>query len=67
MPGKVIKVNVSAGQKVTKGEVLVVVESMKMENALAALANGVVKSVTVKAGQMVDTDKVMVELELSDE
>ena len=63
MPGKVIRVNVVEGQVVGKGDVLVVVESMKMENSIAAPSSGTVRKVGVMAGQMVDTDKVLVELE----
>lgn len=67
MPGKVIKVNVKQGQEVNKGEVLLIVESMKMENSLAAPANSRVKMVSAIPGQMVDADKVLVELEMMEE
>ncbi len=63
MPGKVVRVNVVEQQVVGKGDVLVVVESMKMENSISAPVDGIVTRVAVVAGQMVDTDKVLVELE----
>lgn len=63
MPGKVIAVMATPGQKVAKGEELLVVEAMKMENAIRAPRDGVVKSVAVKVGEMVAPGVVLVELE----
>jgi 3-methylcrotonyl-CoA carboxylase alpha subunit len=63
MPGRVIAVRASPGQKVARGQELVVVESMKMENAIRAPRDGVVKSVTAKVGDMVGPDAALVELE----
>ncbi len=62
MPGKVIKVNVKAGDAVTRGTVLLVVEAMKMENNIVALEDGVVEKVNVKEGDRVDTDLQLVNL-----
>ena len=62
MPGKVIKVNVKAGDKVTRGTVLLVVEAMKMENNIVALEDGLVEKVNVKEGDRVDTDLQLVHL-----
>jgi acetyl/propionyl-CoA carboxylase alpha subunit len=62
MPGKVIAVRVAAGQAVRKGDELLVVEAMKMENALRAPRDGVVKAVAVKPGDMVSPGLVLVEL-----
>jgi 3-methylcrotonyl-CoA carboxylase alpha subunit len=63
MPGKVIKVNAAPGQRVTKGEEVLVVEAMKMENAIRAPRDGTVKSVAVRVGDMVAPGSVLVELE----
>lgn len=54
MPGKVVKVKVEVGDAVQKGDLLVVVEAMKMENNIVALKEGVVESIHVKPGDMVD-------------
>jgi 3-methylcrotonyl-CoA carboxylase alpha subunit len=63
MPGKVIAVNVVPGDTVGKGDELVVVEAMKMENAVRAPREGRVKSVSARVGDMVSPGVVLVELE----
>jgi acetyl/propionyl-CoA carboxylase alpha subunit len=63
MPGKVIKVNVEPGQSVVRGAEILVVEAMKMENALRAPRDGRVKSVAARVGEMVSPGRVLVELE----
>jgi 3-methylcrotonyl-CoA carboxylase alpha subunit len=63
MPGKVIAVKASPGQAVKKGEEVVVIEAMKMENALRAPRDGTIKTVAVKVGDMVGPGSVLVELE----
>ena len=63
MPGKVIAVRVAPGQKVRKGEELLVVEAMKMENALRAPRDGMVKAVSALVGDMVSPGLVLVEIE----
>jgi acetyl/propionyl-CoA carboxylase alpha subunit len=63
MPGRVIKVSVTAGQTVSKGDEVLVVEAMKMENALRAPRDGTVRSVAVSVGEMVSPGVVLVELE----
>jgi len=62
MPGKVIVVRAAPGQAVRKGDELLVIEAMKMENALRAPRDGVVKSVAAKPGDMVSPGVVLVEL-----
>ncbi len=62
MPGKVIKVNVKAGETVKRGTVLLVVEAMKMENNIVAQVPSLVEEVSVKAGDMVDTKTQLIHL-----
>ena len=62
MPGNIIKVNVKAGDSVKKGDVLVVLEAMKMENDVCAPADGTVASVEVSQGATVATDEALVTL-----
>lgn len=63
MPGKVIKVNVAPGDAVAKGDEILVIEAMKMENAIRAPRDGRVRSVAAKLGEMVSPGVVLVELE----
>ena len=63
MPGKVIKINVKKGKEVKKGDVLLVVEAMKMENSITAPKDGKVEKINVKAGEMVDGSKLLVTIE----
>jgi 3-methylcrotonyl-CoA carboxylase alpha subunit len=63
MPGKVIAVKVAAGDAVTRGQELVVVEAMKMENAVRAPRDGRVAAVKAKVGDAVAPGMVLVEME----
>ena len=63
MPGKVVKILVEVGEKVTQKQPLVIVESMKMENELRAPANGTVKSIHFAAGDLVGTGQPIIRLE----
>ena len=62
MPGLVIGVPVEDGQSVKKGEVLVVLESMKMQNELKSPRDGVVSRLRVKAGDSVEQHQTMLTL-----
>ena len=62
MPGNIMKINAKAGASVKKGDVLVVLEAMKMENDICAPQDGVVASVEVSQGATVETDAVLVTL-----
>jgi len=63
MPGKIIKVNVSEGDSVEAGQILVIIESMKMEQNIKTPVAGTVKSVYVTEGQQVDLEEKLVEVE----
>ncbi|MBQ7288371.1 MAG: biotin/lipoyl-binding protein [Clostridia bacterium] len=62
MPGNILKVLVSAGTAVKKGDVLLILEAMKMENEICAPADGVVTAVMVTTGETVDSGKAMLTL-----
>ncbi len=63
MPGSLISLAVSTGQHVSKGETLLVMESMKMETTIVAPRDGVIAEVAVAPGQTFDKDAVLVTLE----
>lgn len=60
MPGIIIAVSVATGDEVTKGQKVVILESMKMENELTAPRDGVVMRVNVTAGASVEKGQVLV-------
>ncbi|MBQ8089059.1 MAG: acetyl-CoA carboxylase biotin carboxyl carrier protein subunit, partial [Clostridia bacterium] len=62
MPGNINDVRVKAGQSVKKGDILVILEAMKMENEIMAPRDGVVASVNVSKGATVSTGDVLVSL-----
>jgi biotin carboxyl carrier protein len=62
MPGKVIKVCVAENEAVRKNQTLAIVEAMKMENELKSPIEGVVKKIFVRAGDLVDSEKPLLEL-----
>ena len=62
MPGKVLDVKVTAGQVVKYGDVVAIMEAMKMETEIVAPADGTVSQILVKAGDPVDTGAAMVVL-----
>jgi biotin carboxyl carrier protein len=62
MPGLVLKVLVIEGQEFKKGDNLLVLEAMKMENILKAPVDGVVKSIKIKPGDKVDKNEVLLNL-----
>ena len=59
MPGLVVEVEVQPGQEVRKGDGLLIVEAMKMENEIKAPAPGVIKEIKVKPGQPVEKNQVL--------
>ena len=62
MPGTILAVNVTAGQAVKSGDVLVILEAMKMENEIKAPADGTVATVNVEKGATVDSGQTLVTL-----
>lgn len=60
MPGTILKVNVTQGQTVKEGEVLCILEAMKMENEIMASKGGTVTQVLVSKGSAVDTGAPLV-------
>ena len=59
MPGKVLQLKVSEGDSVKDGDVLLILEAMKMENEIVANASGSIKKVNVTTNDMVDTGDVL--------
>lgn len=59
MPGTILSVSVSAGQSVKAGDVLMVLEAMKMENDIVAPCDATVKQVLVAKGSVVNTDDIL--------
>lgn len=60
MPGNILKINVTVGQKVNEGETLLVLEAMKMENEIAAPKAGTVAQIIVSKGAVVETGTPLV-------
>lgn len=63
LPGSIIRVEAKVGDTVKQGDLLLVMESMKMENNILSEKNGVVKSIAVEAGQAVMQDDILLEFE----
>ncbi len=63
MPGLVLEIQVQAGQTVSKGDTLLILEAMKMENVLKAAADGVIKNIHVQKGTAVEKGALLLELE----
>lgn len=64
MPGKVIQIKVEEGEEVKRGQTLLIVEAMKMENYITAPTDGVVEQVNVKVGEMVNSSMRLVNLKI---
>lgn len=62
MPGTIVSVAVTAGQAVKKGDTLVVIEAMKMENEIAAPQDGTVATINCTKGESVDSGKLLVSM-----
>ncbi len=66
MPGKVIKINVAENEEVRKNQTLAIVEAMKMENEIKSTVEGYVKKILASAGDLVDSENPIIELETKD-
>ena len=59
MPGAVVKINCRQGEMVRKGDVLIILEAMKMENEIHSPIDGFIKEICVKEGMTVSSEEVM--------
>lgn len=66
MPGSIVSVSVKAGDTVSKGQTLLVMESMKMETTLTAPRDGVIAEITYQPGQTFERDALLLSLEPQD-
>ncbi len=62
MPGKILNVTKQVGDTVTKGDTVIILEGMKMENELKAHVNGTIASVSVEAGMSVEKNTILLEI-----
>ena len=62
MPGKILKINVSAGQAVKFGQAIIIMEAMKMENEIVAPQDGTIAQICCSVGDQVDTGAVLATL-----
>jgi len=63
MPGLILSINVKEKQEVKEGETLLILEAMKMENAIGSPKDGVIKTIFVKSGKTVEKGTLMIEFE----
>lgn len=59
MPGTILKLNAAEGQAVKAGDVVLILEAMKMENEIVAPCDGTIKQLLVSKGSTVDTDQIL--------
>lgn len=64
MPGLVLEIKVAPGDTIKKGQAILVLEAMKMENVLKAESDAVVKSINCEKGQAVEKNQVLIEFEV---
>ncbi len=63
MPGLVLAIQTEVGASVAKGQTLVILEAMKMENTIKSQADGVIKQINVNLGDSVDKGQILIEFE----
>jgi biotin carboxyl carrier protein len=59
MPGTIVSVEIAPGQSVKAGEIIMILEAMKMENDIVAPVDGVIKQILVNKGASVNTDEIL--------
>ncbi len=64
IPGLIQKIYVEKGQKVRRGEPLLVLEAMKMKNDVFSPVNGIIKDILVKPGEVVKKNQILIQFEL---
>ena len=63
MPGLVLEISVKGGQQVSKGDALLILEAMKMENVIKSPTDGVIKSISVNKGETVEKNQLILNFE----
>ena len=63
MPGSILEINVKKGDTVSEGDLLIILEAMKMENEIIADQSGTVKDIKVRVGDSVDTEDILMVIE----
>jgi biotin carboxyl carrier protein len=63
MPGMVLEIHAVEGERVEKGQALLILEAMKMENAIKSPGEGIVKRICVQKGQAVDKNQLLLEMD----
>ena len=61
MPGLILNIHIEEGQEVKKGEAIMILEAMKMENIIKSPGEGIVKKINVEVGQSVDKNSLLVQ------
>lgn len=62
MPGIILDIKVAVGDRIAEGDIVAVLEAMKMENEITSEVSGTVAAIKVKKGDTVDTDAVLIEI-----
>jgi biotin carboxyl carrier protein len=63
MPGLILRFEKNIGDEIKKGDSVLILEAMKMENILKSPGDGIVKNILVKQGQAVEKNQILIELE----
>lgn len=63
MPGLVLGISVKVGDEIQKGDVILILEAMKMENVLKAPGEGIIKAIKVNKGEAVEKGQILIDLE----